>query len=79
MTLCPFAHNSRELLTSVTLDNPTILPFSYDTDLPWTVPSPLLYPFPLSSMPKSSTLPQQLQSCFILQPLDGYNPEDGVE
>ena len=48
------SHDALRFLTSVRVDNPSILPFSYDTDPPWTVPTSPVYTY-LSSVSKSST------------------------
>ena len=65
---------ARSLLASAGLDNPTILPFSYDTAPPRTVPTPLVCTH-LSSLPKSLTLPQKLCGCFLPHSL--YHSDSG--
>ena len=65
--LCPFPHDSGELLTYVSFNNWTILPFSFDTNHPQTVPSPSacthLYPQILDS---TSTTPKLLLIALLL-------------
>ena len=54
-----------ELLTFVRFDNPTILPFFYDTDPPWNITTPPVCTH-LSSMPKfSTTLPREFRGSFL--------------
>ena len=61
ITLWPCLHDTCKLLTAVRFDNPLILPFSYDLFPACNVPSPPMITH-LSSMPRPSTVPQQLQS-----------------
>ena len=61
LTSWSFAHDARELLTSGGLENPTILHYFTRYDTPPIVPLCTH----LSSMPKSSVVPEQLCGCFL--------------
>ena len=87
MTFGSFAQDTREVLTSSGLDNPTIFHFSYSTGPPSAAPIPPVCAH-LSSLPMSLTLPQQLRGCLFSHSLsyscsvpvyiDGFKSEDGV-